>query len=922
VRNIDLLTSGFQIDHNPTSHISTDPTGYIENSAGPLAQIIGTIPRMVIDLITTLIHDPAQLEDLLLDAPEAFLEASLYTGLDNLGLGALGDLGDFIPGLGTRDIEAIAVTFITDILSPTGLLADIESIVGAITGLDPTGLGLEAVSLWAGNLEALLGGSVDLNSAVFDPLAAAESFVVNRLLPTNLFASWEELLQEVAGIATASDPLSVLGSVLRDGIFGAIPTWRLPLIPYTSIGDTQPNFLLNPLFLGSQSIHGGGIWTWDSTLYRTNSGSDSGSAKVSANGTLRVLRSNPIPVAEGQKLQIDTHVAWTGMVAGANPIQIGVEDNNSVDTVIDSVTLPGTVTSDWAAPPPGASFDVMTGTYTVPAGVDQIVIRLIVNATATAGTIWFGDASEKQIQPLDPGWILDLVPKIANLDLDGLFDASALTNIENIPAIAMASIIDLESNLASLLPISDWQDLLNGLYDKLNLTSGSTGIDLTQLLTAFQAIPSLLVTGVAGPSDIGGTAQSIIDQWISGVVGTIGVGAGLSDLFNLGADLSSKAFQGMLSWIQLGFRSDKPFWMGMLPTGVSNIPKPGLTSSTAPTIPITQSTAAMGYHVIDQPGTKGVVSWDGHNTAATNITAFFINIYKVDVTTGVHTLVHASPNIAGDIANAMGTYLYVLNNGAGTNTPLTVEQGDCYGIEFAIRGTGTYNILGAASYQTYDHPTAYPKRLASVRNSGTSAAPSTIAAASVVYSANIPFAEFAVSSGASNLHDAELRQFLTPMSTTTVAPTWANHAEVIVCGPGGDGYPGSSTPGVYGHGGGAGTWNAVTWDRGTHFNSGDTFSISVSLHGSPTTVSVGSNTVSGAPGFYASGWGTPHYGDSPGDFTYGTPAHTYSGGTYQYTLGGDGAAPGGGGAGGGYGFGFPGNPGTGAPGGVFIRFRQ
>jgi hypothetical protein len=455
-----------------------------------------------------------QLQDVIASIPGA------QQVLDAIGLAFNPGGSGFSPTAITGYLTAIPqenVVGLIDALASGGIdFVNLGLALFGLPGLDETGF-----TAASANLMDFLDNPNLTPGSGFDPIAAAQSFATNRLLPTNLFANWPDLLLELTG-TTATNPLTALGSALRDGLFAPIPTWRLPLIPYTSIGDTQPNFLLNSQFVGAASIQGGGFYTWDHTVYRTadTNTADSGSAKVVANGTLRVLRSNPIPVAAAQKLQIGADLAWTGLTAGANPIQIGVEDNNGLATVIDTVALPGTTTNDWAAPPAGAHFDTLTGQYTVPSGVSSIVIRLIVNTTATAGNIWFGDATEQQIQPLNPSWILDLVPKIQNLDLSGLFDASQLKNLANIPAILQSSISGLPGALAALLPLTgagaSYQTLLDTLGaaspglgsllavgNRLNFLNSSGLFDASQL-TNTANIPLLALTSISGlPSALG-----------------------------------------------------------------------------------------------------------------------------------------------------------------------------------------------------------------------------------------------------------------------------------------------------------------------------------------------------------------------------------------------------------------------------------
>lgn len=193
MRDIDLLTHNFKVDHDPTNQIDTDPSAIIGNVVDPVASLITGLPGLIVDVITSLLSDPTQLADLLLALPEAFLGAGFFSGLPDLGLKALADLGSFLPlGLGGSgfDVLTAATTFIGDILNPVGA-------GGLLTFLGSLIPGLDASKITSGQFP--------------------QSMIVG--LVTALATSAGEVIDEIVNILTGSSgsgfDLTALGAALQ-----------------------------------------------------------------------------------------------------------------------------------------------------------------------------------------------------------------------------------------------------------------------------------------------------------------------------------------------------------------------------------------------------------------------------------------------------------------------------------------------------------------------------------------------------------------------------------------------------------------------------------------------------------------------------------------------------------------------------------
>jgi hypothetical protein len=449
---------------------------------------------------------------------------------------------------------------------------------------------------------------------------------------------------------------------------------------------------------------------------------------------------------------------------------------------------------------------------------------------------------------------------------------------------------------------------------------------MTALQNALTSIPFLNVVGLGGPGDIGGSMQSTWDQWIGGLVGAApGTGgAGLADLFNIGNLFGSKASQGSNAWSILGIRTNKSIDSGTLATSASNIPLSKIAmQSTAPTVPVTQSSTIINFHRVAESSPLGAVRWLGSGN--TNLTDFRVNIWKMDTTTGDLSLAHNSANIIGSIAPANTTpqrHTYSLP------TPIAVKASEVYGVELVPVGAGTHNVAGTANWVPHDTAT-FPRNYAATRNVTTPGSPpATIPAASVTYSNNVTFSEIAIDAGTGvDVHDPE-PLLLTQIGTQTVPiPDWANFVDVVPLGSGGGGHQGG-TWGVSGGGGYSGGWNGATWARGTDFTGSAIITIVVpdggaknSGDGSATTASIPGHSVSGA-----GGQGNDNYtGGGVGSVGQGAYTYTYNGNTFtaggdQNSFGANGTPPGGGGAGGNY-VSFQ-SGGKGGPGACWLIFRQ
>jgi len=852
--------------------------------------------------------------DALLEELKRFITDFLFPAIESLtGI----DLSFLLPLLKLLDLDFSSPTafFMSVIHSfmaiPEVLLELVIGIIGQITGM--TGVDLTAF------LPILDFLKLDFT----DPFKFLAS----------LWAAILALPEMISGL------LGPLGDVLNF-------IWN-PVLSISAIGSFFQNLLANPTFATADSMQGFGIWNWVSDIFHGLTG---GAANVLGNGTYNEMVSEPAtPVAPNQVFDVTHWVRWTGVNAVGPAFQLGLQTFTDVlgsvfhnETVIDTIADPPANSVN----PGHDDFVQLSGSYTVtdPA-VKSVRVHLIQTQNVTSGESWWSDGGLIPTQKMAPDFIQDLVEKLFHLDINGLFDAVGLKNLENIGMIAQEKIIGLIDHFQSLMgAITGIFDGTASIDDVINQFVGLIGgfFDASWLTNIFgiPTIPTGNVAGVGGALDIGQTLQTTWDFLWSGFTLLTGSNKTVADLANAAANTSSAAQMAIDSAQEassiLAIRNNQPIYLAVDEATESTFLMSQLIGSTdPPNFGVTQSTATMGYCRITESALKGFVTWFGKGF--TSITAAFISIYKVNTTTGVHTLVHSSNDVSGMIGATWSYLQYFIP----ANARIQAEPGEVYGIELRVTGAGTHTIAGLQMPWLPDNALIRPKRPASVRNSGTGAAPATIADASVTYSGNQPWFGFGIQLG-----DIPPPVFLPRTTAITAAgpfvwpiPSWANVIDVIGVGGGGGGQAGTGAV-ISGDGGSPGNWNSTTLLRGSHFPTNATsltgvvgdggpgagLGVIIGGNGSPglaTTVASGGSTLFTASG----GGGGANFvnpdGAGPGNLTYkGT---TYYGGitTAGPVLGGgQGSAPGGAGPGG-QGVLFLGAPGAnGAPGAVWFVANQ
>lgn len=551
--------------------------------------------------------------------------------------------GFFSPAGGTAFTQL--TSFFTDFLgifgNPTGLgsgsvgLGALGSIpiLGPIFSLFGGAANVTQALSFFTNLLSFLGGP-SLTGGGFDPIAAVTNFITTMVNPLGLL------------LGTGS-PLNAAN------LFGLLSPNLLGFLPIGQLVNTSQELLVNPGFDGSISISTGGNWTYDSAVGHTSLGS----AKALANSVTKSIFSNTISVTATQKITLSAWAEWTGLSYTGSPIQLNVArylDGSLLGYDLVAALTPSSGTQSWQQ---------VQGTYTVPAGVDTIRIKLTVTSAATAGNVWFDDVSALKSGLIQQGWVSDLVSTFtsvfgvfggtgtlsellnAGTNLLSVFNNPILTGATGAfnPAAVVTSFITGQINPLNLLTQSgDFNSLLNNLFDGVSNTSGSTGKTLANVLTAFTgffgasgtfgSLLNNLFDGASGTSGSTGKTLANVLSAFTGLFTTVGGhGTSLQSLFNNIFDGASgttgstgKTVGNVLTALQNQFTSGSGF---LVTDGFQNIfnnwfsagGATGTAAEVATTVAAIRASIAGGYTL--QTFTSSNAAWTVPSDLATATTA-------------------------------------------------------------------------------------------------------------------------------------------------------------------------------------------------------------------------------------------------------------------------------------------------------------
>lgn len=410
----------------------------------------------------------------------------LFAGLEPTGID-VGDVKYVIQGLGAflgispdtpfpLNLFEAALHFLETYIIPLDQFTDV--IFDAILAwAEELGLSEEFINSIKELMEAvtMLGESfMDLFDSLGELLSAFG--FLDWTSTSGLGELWDTLVNLIDGLALEPlkpvlELLADLGIPFIEALTAIVNGANSILVPITSIIRGSPNILVAGQFTDSDSFVAQNGWTRDAFVGRTFEGS----AKTTGNGTVRELISDPIiAVEEGQKVEQEVYISWaSASYTGTNHAQLTIRAYNSGtlvnQTVLQSITFGVTTQATWQK---------LSGSVTIGAGITHVRMSLKVNANVLTGNIWFDDASLKR----QGGYLGDLFGGLTDLFGLGFLD-----------------------DFIGVNPITTWTNIITGTLNPLELLEDFGIRDLVQNLI------DALISVVRGIPFIGGT----LAHWIT-----------------------------------------------------------------------------------------------------------------------------------------------------------------------------------------------------------------------------------------------------------------------------------------------------------------------------------------------------------------------------------------------------------------------
>lgn len=325
-------------------------------------------------------------------------------------------------------------------------------------------------------------------------------------------------------------------------------------------------------------------------------------------------------------------------------------------------------------------------------------------------------------------------------------------------------------------------------------------------------IPGVNVDGMQGIEDLVSTFNRLFDGLGSALANAPRDGIDLSQIFSLLQTTGQQAYDAINLAIfhqqTLTQRTNRPIRAGMNPTSEATFHLTDFTAgSTMPVTAIAVGTAMLATFRPEQSAKKGFLEFLGQGNGGSNI---FVNVYKVNPSTGVKTALWNSSDISTLVPNGSNGYVRALIPGASQPD---VVPGDLLMLEIVNAGSGTLSV-GTKQVPVINHPTEYPPNFAATRTiAGTGgSSPTSITDSQITYNAVVPYINFGIADVPADYMPNEVEEYVTDGPFTYTIPAFARVAgtklDLVGLGAGGGG--GGSGFFLGGEGGLGGAWNAIT----------------------------------------------------------------------------------------------------------------
>jgi hypothetical protein len=151
----------------------------------------------------------------------------------------------------------------------------------------------------------------------------------------------------------------------------------------------------------------------------------------------------------------------------------------------------------------------------------------------------------------------------------------------------------------------------------------------------------------------------------------------------------------------------KPGYLAVDASADAVFPIANIQGTTPTVVSVSAGASVIGFIPTPDNGKKSSIIWLGQNTSG--ITGFFINLYKLNTSTGALTLVQGSTNIVSSVSNTLAWNYYNLT------APTTTSVSDVYAVEVVVTGSGTYQIAGMPNHWLPANASVYPRQMGATR---------------------------------------------------------------------------------------------------------------------------------------------------------------------------------------------------------------
>lgn len=374
---------------------------------------------------------PTQIQSTVNQTSTAYNNSAMATGIVNLGQATNGNTGNVA-------VDAI-----------NGSQAFGNAMYSIMTACGLCNLGGVGTAEFTGRLADNLGGSFGTSVSPTALIDAAQT-VADALTSNPYFGT----VQSVIGTSGNLGVDIVNGASTSGAINNANHLGHSSLTTAQSVNLKNQNLLVSDDFATAASMASDANWSWASTV----GSAVLGAAKCVCDGTQHDQVSAEVPVVFGETIEVSAEIRWSGLTyTGTTPITVGVQMYRQTKTSAgvtyldiggyDVVTVNPTENTGPVSTETGAGSTTgadgqywlgVAGTFTVPAGVDQIRLRLRPTSDITAGTVYFDDCELLKLDLISSDCVPGVGQTVDNI-VTGLYGASGSGFTQNAAAVALAT---------------------------------------------------------------------------------------------------------------------------------------------------------------------------------------------------------------------------------------------------------------------------------------------------------------------------------------------------------------------------------------------------------------------------------------------------------------------------------------------------